>query len=690
MTEFLMSKVIEFRQWRHAIHHVLNGISQAAGQHNADSLRMLAWYESLLALPVSKLSTIGDQVWDFNADEPNAARNVQGPKLRIDFGQFQNLNQLALLEVKIALFCRLKMPSSFKTFMTSGKSLKANTAIAVFKSGLHYLNTMSAQARKILTDDFFESEHHGVAYFDAGSYRDAAAVHPFAYGPDIRQFFNVLRSPFLCEHVFGESLPYVELDALVWAKRAKESSESEKAYRILPNDIFEKGSREASYAVVDFLDALGETILDLDTLGRRNAKGYSLAAGQGLTRYKFNLYVALRLRRKGYDTNGLEAALDDVWPEFYSEKFEGRFKNSLYLQGLSETDLDNEFRLYINFVSYSACYLVAQYTGMRPSELSDILVDTCLEEESGYWLVVSNIIKHRQNLSKLFDDKWIAIPIVRDAIRAAQFIAKIKQNPYLFSNVDTVAQGATPSSMGSTGITHQFSNFFMEILSDEEYESLEFSPYTLRHTLAYQMARAELGLPFISYQLKHFGDLIGAAGQNKAFSEVTLGYGAIADILSKGGRSGGQSPRDLADREYVENFCDPDGSYAGPNAEGHRTRLKKVFDGYMAAGHTKDEIFAQMVKKRLAVINVGQGFCYGGRKEDFDESLPCIGSLRCNPNRCKNAVVTKANAPKWREIYVQNHLALMSPVSEKREEEIRAAMNEAKGVLEYLGEEVEV
>ena len=80
----------------------------------------------------------------------------------------------------------------------------------------------------------------------------------------------------------------------------------------------------------------------------------------------------------------------------------------------------------------------------------------------------------------------------------------------------------------------------------------------------------------------------------------------------------------------------------------------------------------------------------GGQREVFDESLPCIGSLRCNPNRCKNAVVTKAHAPKWREIYVQNNLALSSPNSAGAEEELRAAMEEAKGVLEHLGEEVEV
>jgi len=49
-----------------------------------------------------------------------------------------------------------------------------------------------------------------------------------------------------------------------------------------------------------------------------------------------------------------------------------------------------------------------------------------------------------------------------------------------------------------------------------------------------------------------------------------------------------------------------------------------------------------MAQQGMAVINVGTGMCYGGRVEEFDQSLPCIGSLRCNPNRCHQAVITRA------------------------------------------------
>ncbi|MCB4796108.1 site-specific integrase [Pseudomonas sp. NP21570] len=692
-SQALLPELAAYKRWRTATHTLLVGLQRGLADPCPVSLEALSWYQALMALPVSKTSVLGDAVWDFNDDHPNAAMNVKGAKLRLNFESFPSVNQSAILEVKVALYCWLKMPSALRTF-ASPRSIKANTAISCMKAGLGFLETMSGQARQLLTEEFFEIGYHGLTYFDAGMYREAARIHPYAFGPDLKKFFTLIRSPFLQGLIFDKPLPYVELESLTWAKVAKLVDESEKTYRILPNEIFEKASREASFAIVDFLSALGEPVDDLVALTRQNASGYSLASAQELSSYNFELYVALRLRRKGYDSDAmadaLSAAFGHVPAIFQSGSGRHDFKATETLLKLSDANLDNDFRRYINFVSYSACYLVAQYTGMRPSELAEILVESCLEQENDYWLLISNVIKHRQGLAKLFDDKWIAIPIVRDAIRAACLIAKVKQNPYLFSNVDTVSEGGVPASMTSVGLTYQFRAFFEEILTDEQFETLEFSPYTLRHTLAYQMARAELGLPFISHQLKHFGDLVGGAGQNKAFSAVTLGYGAIAEILSKGGRSSSRTPTQMAEEEYILNYCDPDGNYAGPNAVSHKARMKKVFSGYMAAGYTKEQIITQMAKKRMAIINVGQGFCYGGQHEEFDESLPCLGGLRCNPNQCRNAVVTKVHAPKWREIYVQNRLALSSPDSAGVEEELKAAMEEARGVLEHLGEEIEV
>jgi hypothetical protein len=85
----------------------------------------------------------------------------------------------------------------------------------------------------------------------------------------------------------------------------------------------------------------------------------------------------------------------------------------------------------------------------------------------------------------------------------------------------------------------------------------------------------------------------------------------------------------------------------------------------------------------MAIVNMGTGFCFGG-VENFDESLPCVGTLRCNPIRCHNAVVTKSHAPKWREVYVSNRSLLNKKGYEDRQDQILEAMREAESVLKHL------
>ena len=275
-------------------------------------------------------------------------------------------------------------------------------------------------------------------------------------------------------------------------------------------------------------------------------------------------------------------------------------------------------------------------------------------------------------------------------MRVAQLLAKYKNNDFIFSNVDTVLFGTQGQPLSSVGTKATLDKFFERVLTAEQFSDLEFNAYMMRHTLAYQLYRADVGLPFISHQLKHFGEIVGVGHSERGFSKTTLGYGEIAEMLTKSGGRGvsGKSFRHDAEVESIKQRFDPDGSYAGVNAAAHKERLQRVFKGYMASGHTKDDIFEAMAEQHIAVISVGQGFCYGGGPMEFDESIPCIGGLRCNPNRCQNAVVSKANAPAWRDVYYQNKKLLGNPEYSHLHAQSKAAMEEAYGVLELLGEEL--
>ncbi len=222
MNHALIPELAAYKQWRTTAHTLLLELRRNIADPTPVSLEALSWYQALMALPVSKTSVLGDAVWDFNDDHPNAARNVQGAKLRLNFDSYPLLNQSAVLEVKVALYCWLKMPAATRSF-ASPRNIKANTAISCMKAGLSFLDTMSGQARQLMTDEFFEVGHHGLTYFDAGMYREAALIHPYAFGPDLKKFFTLVRSPFFEEQIFEEPLPYVQLESLAWGKRPPNS-----------------------------------------------------------------------------------------------------------------------------------------------------------------------------------------------------------------------------------------------------------------------------------------------------------------------------------------------------------------------------------------------------------------------------------------------------------------------------------
>lgn len=669
----------------------------------------LAYYEALMALPVAAVAEDGSQslfghtIWDFNPNHTDAARNVVGAKLRMDWSKYPNVSPAVMLEMQVAFLLYHLAPGHIysghpnaKPKANANKALKANTVIMHFTDGMQFINELSIQDQKEYGVEYVLRTGQSIKDFGELTYRNAAENYEFSYSGALRKFLNIISSHYLAESVFGGHLPYVAFDKLNWKKRPETKGGDNVGTigsDVLPSIVFERASYNASLLVVDFLDAMGEAVVDMDSLRRRNARKFNRASEMGLSPRLLDMYTFMRLKQKGYNDDFMGVVLGGISDQLSTLRpGTGATTISLpTLRALSDGRINEELRVYLNLVNYSCCYLVAQYTGMRPSELANIVLDNCLERDGSYWLLLSQVVKHREAYGKLFDDKWVAIPIIRDAIAVAKICAKYKQSPYLFSSVDTVAPEVKPLPLNSLGIQYQLNSFFFSVLAEDEFQSLEFSPYTLRHTLAFQMYRAEVGLPFISHQLKHFCDIVGGY-ENQGYSSVTLGYGHIGDLIEMGGRkAAGPSPyRHKAELEVIKVNYDPDGSFAGYNAGSHKARNKAIFQQYEEAGYSRDDIYKAMVDKGIAVVNVGMGMCYGGRVEDFDDSLPCIGSLRCNPNRCSNSVITQAHAPKWRELYAQNKQLLSDPFYEDRYSQINEVIDEARSVLMYLGESMEI
>ena len=682
--------------------YIMNGLNTAknldSDLHPQESIESTTYINALMERSVSKISKFSDNVWDFNSDYPNAAQNVKGAKLRINFLKYKNIPKFVLTELKIILELALLNNLIFRPKLNSRKNskkgtLKVNSLIPIFEKGLTFINQIFIQISQELGYEFVQTQIKTLSEVNTEHYHEAAKKYEYVKGRELDQFFEYLRSPSAVKYVFDKPLAYVELNSLNWRKLP--STEKKNKEKVLPDNVFENLSKIASLIVVDFLNATGQKskILDINSLEALYSSKYSSWANQVRVNHEIlNAYIALRLRNKGYSSSSV---LSIIEPYDWMLNKNGLACGLTLRKALTSRNYQlDKLREYFNLVSYSCVYLVAQYTGMRPSELAEVKVQdcSCLVEEHEVWLIKSTVKKHQQEINTgLFDDKWVAIPIVRDAILAASYIAKIKSSPYLISNMDTVSSSNSPIPMGSTGITHQMNNFIVKILDATVANQIKFYPYMLRHTLTYQLFRAEVGLPLISFQLKHFVDSVSKFTSLGATSSVTLGYGEIGEMLSKdGSRTGNKSLRRSAELEAVKTVHNPNGTYYGGRAVEHKTNLIKLFQGYMAEGYTEEEVYEAMADQGMAIVYVGQGICYGNRNEEYDTTLPCIGSLRCNPARCSQAIVTSKHAPKWREVYILNKANLNKPEYAHNREQIQAAIDEAVMVLNSLGEMVEL
>lgn len=673
---------------------ISHGVQRDVETVSQESLDFLNYLHNL---QVSKLSMFMGLVWDFNEDYPNASRHIRGAKLRLDFTKYPHIPYFAMLELKAAFMLILKglsgMPAESDRMRVTQAPSKPNTVIATFETGLRFLDKIYSVVNNELGKEHVEREMISVQSLPAHAYEDAAHDFDYVFDYTLEGFFKAIRSGYLKENVFGWNLPVVNLSSLKWkslGKTKRPADEKKRKRQVLPNNVFEVSSLAASLSIVDFLEAMGEKVVDVASLNRRNEKKVYLAKERGVCPLKFNLYIYKRLEQKGFPRDDIASVIgSETFESSHYFSFVAPYAIAQYSDDTGSR-IDESFRVYLNYLNYSCMYIIGQYTGMRPSEYTELISSSCLRFDGTYWLLRSSVSKNKDNLVELFDDFWLAIPIVRDAVRVCQLLSKYKNNDYVFSNVDTVGYGKSGQPFSSAGTKHALDNFFKQVLTPDQFSNLGFNAYMMRHTLAYQLHRAEVGLPFISHQLKHFGDVVGVGHSERGFSKTTLSYGEIADMLMKsGGRNvSGKSFRHDAEVESVKQRFDPDGNYAGVNAQAHKERLARVFKGYMASGYTKDDIFEAMADQHIAIISVGQGFCYGGGPLEFDDSIPCIGGLRCNPNRCSNAIVSKANAPSWREVYYQNKKLLGNPEYSHMHAQSKAAMEEAYGVLKLLGEEL--
>ncbi len=647
----------------------------------------------LALLPVSAKSVFSDMLWDFDHETANRAASVGLSKVQLDFNQYAHIPLGIITEIK-CLFLAVKV--SPKEFGNQKNEIKPNTLITHFKAGLAFIDFVFVEIEKRLGKDYVQSQCSKLSQVTLFDFEEAASKTKLKLVSDATSNSYKIFFRYLNEIKVKEDIG-IECDADYQAiKKAYENSneaetssektsdEKHEKQSYLETKIFDLALRKASFNVVSFLQAMGEEVNDPVM-----TKHYKTLADKydcfSFSKQEIEDYGAYRLCKKGYSVPYIDTTFpantltisDDselVTTTNISTRFRKKYPSS------------NSLRIEVNRAYYSALWVIGTLMGARPNVYSDLKIDSCLDLKSN--TIVAEEHKGRENRWNLFNDRWVATPIMIDAMKVIEIIgSKLFQNTHVFGSVDTLKSDEISKPIRS--LTPIVTNMFTALtgLAKKDINS-QLNGYVFRHSLAHQMYRADVGLPVISYQLKHVVTASESLARKGKVSETTLGYGDIANkLVDKSTKGNSINIRHAAELEAVKTNFNPNGKYMGGKADEHLSKIKKFFNGCMEAGYSEDEIYEAMVEQGIAIINVGSGYCFGG-VEDFDDTLPCIGGLRCNPVRCGNAVVSKANAPKWREIYLENSRLVGAEGFEDVQDQILDVLKEAKGVLEYLGEDL--
>ncbi|MEF1280571.1 hypothetical protein QTO05_15730 [Vibrio fortis] len=665
--KYLMFKVIRDPE-------IDNSLNVYGNQFNS-----LDIYFGLLNSSVSKVSLFRDHEWDFTYENPKSL--YQSSHYKINFSNYKYLPETILFEIKcIAFYWSLVG----KIGESSKRKHKTHTILSTVKYALKFFDTVFDYLRSEYGNEFIESKKVYLSDIDKIDIQQALLHRSVIRNSDLTDFLtNKLHDINLVKDILGKPFLIFNHNEYHWSQ-ARDIS---KGLGILPNDVFDQCVTSASILLYDFQSKCKLPIND-NLIQQRHSllsTPHSISNYSHIESCHINAYRVFRLTKVGYDESFVRKY--DIPAEIVQNNgklFSVRMQERRYwYNSLRPVASRSEIKRYLHVIQGAALFMFLAFTGMRASELKFIKLNNW-EYVTGVkdGRIVNDIPRIKSRVSKgqdeshgLFNEKWVLIPAVVDALVCLEYLATISQNDYVYSVFhSTVREGKRHTSAPTNRGLHEILMEFLKPIT-----KLKPTVQTMRDTLAYQMFRIDLGLPFISYQLKHLVNLVDKETSIGTVSDVTLGYGDIGQMLTKNGRI-----RRQVEIEKIESNYDPDGVFYGGKGTEHKSRMIKLFQGYIEEGYSKNEVFEALAKQGVGLIDVGGALCYGDRSEEYDPTLPCVGSLRCNPVRCKNAVISKAHLPRWKEIYLSNKSLIDNGIVGDNKSAIFEAMLEAEEVIKFI------
>lgn len=584
----------------------------------SSSLRDILYAEFIFhpGLRISKDSLYSDPVWSW-IDLSNLRLNIyDNHRLSIDWPQL--LKQYSLtprIVESLKRYAFLRLHYSREAFPENNKAGNAHPATVVneIRAVVLFLSHLRAQ----LSGDGY-SLISDLSHIEAEDLNNALSTYPGRQRPCIKKVLTSMGSPLFGRLLDGGPLKWNSQDILC----LRWSAERREPYERLGDGVFHFLSDAATKDVKLFLRALGVEPADRTQIG----------GGANLYLEEFDKFHALFEEYVTEITSYRKSRQGDA-----DEARRGATRYAMWLQaGKGEA---RRLKGLVDRARTAAQLILAMYTGCRLSELLSFKRD-CLRREDNDWVIAGTLVKRQALTAPSSSDKWVAIPIVRDAVKVLEQSSRLAGSEYLFHGQRKIVVRDT-ARVGGGLVTEWFEKYLSKVDVDGKWKGTKLHVHKFRHTLVFQMRRAGLNLPFITFQLKHSYDAM-----NRRVAEATLLYGNIGnDATAKAIYE--------ANFEVVRQVYHPDAPVAGAGSEQLKARRAAFFAGMAIQGSQVDDVLRQLARQRLPLTDVGMALCQGQRKIVIDgvkADPPCVGQLRCNPLRCPNAIIPEYKKHLWRRV----------------------------------------
>jgi hypothetical protein len=338
---------------------------------------------------------------------------------------------------------------------------------------------------------------------------------------------------------------------------------------------------------------------------------------------------------------------------------------------------------FLRDVRVAAFQIILLYTGMRYSEVAS-LQRGCLIKRNGIPLIKSTLIKSEPSNLPIDQDEWVAIPIVEDAIRALEEFSRCNFNNFLVSNFDTVRLEADENPLSTKGLTYCLNVYLDKVDEQGVWKDWEVTPHQYRHGLVNQLAEAEIGIPYITRQLKHFHSLLSERSYKMNPTTTIYGMQRQRIVANATGMRAFKTARlKMANDLYGEGR-----KFGGGGAALHVKRTEGFFKGIGLEGKAREQYIAKLSEFGGNEIRTGVGFCLRNHvdpKKLVEAPPPCIGDLQCNPHTCVHSVVPEGRKADVIARYRNAAKQLASPDQVHLRAHWEAELRAYAAMLEQLG-----